>query len=501
MVLSRRLGLPVVLLVCHPVAFSQTQSAPIEAITSALRAQEFDKAVQLSRSALRDLPNDPQLWTLEGIALASEGDTRKALAAFQQALKISPNYTAALEGAAQIEYQAGNRDAMPLLNHLLQLRPGDPTSHAMLAVLEYRQGNCAAAAVHFEKAGALLDSQLDGLHAYATCLVKLRQLDGAAMVFQRTVALHPNDPRERRLLAAIQLMAHKPQEAVATLGPLLEANPDADTLQLASTAYEEAKDTPQAVSTLRQAILLDPRNVDLYLDFANISFAHDSFQVGIDVINEGIGLQPNAAPLYLARGVLYVQLSDYDKAEADFERAQELDPSESLSIAAQGLAAVQANDLDRALSTVQTKLARNPNDALLLYLQADVLAQKGAAPGTPEFQTAMRAARKAVSLQPTLAAARGVLAKLYMQTGQYSEAAEQCRKALESDPKDQTALYRLIQALRKTGNKSEIPDLLKRLALLREQATEEDRERYRYKLIEGDTPPQPPIQPQPPTQP
>jgi tetratricopeptide (TPR) repeat protein len=495
MVLLRKLGLPVVLLVCHPLAFPQSQSAQIDAITSALRANEFDRAVRLSRSALRDLPNDPQLWTLEGVALANEGDTRKALLAFRQALKISPNYIAALEGAAQIDYQAGNRDAVPLLNHLLQVRPGDPTSHAMLAVLEYRQGNCAAAASHFEKAGALLDSQLDALHAYATCLVRLKQLERAAQVFQRAVALHPNDPRERHLLAAIQLMAHQPQDAIATLGPLLESHPDADALQLASTAYEEAKDTPQAVSTLRQAILLDPRNVSLYLDFANISFAHDSFQVGIDVINEGIGLQPKAAPLYLARGVLYVQLSDYDKAEADFERAQELDPSESLSIAAQGLAAVQANDLDRALSTVQAKLARNPNDALLLYLQADVLAQKGEAPGTPEFQLAMRSAKKAVALQPKLAAARGVLAKLYMQTGQYAEAAEQCRKALESDPKDQTAVYRLIQALRKTGNKSEIPDLLKRLALLREQATEEDRERYRYKLIEGDTQPQQPAQP------
>ena len=34
---------------------------------------------------------------------------------------------------------------------------------------------------------------------------------------------------------------------------------------------EAIKDTPQAVSLLRQAILLDPENVNLYLDFANLS--------------------------------------------------------------------------------------------------------------------------------------------------------------------------------------------------------------------------------------
>src|SRR5205807_10085823 len=65
------------------------------------------------------------------------------------------------------------------------------------------------------------------------------------------------------------------------------------------------------------------------------------------------------------------------------------------------------------------------------------LAQKGAEPGTPEFQMAMRSARKAVLLQPSMAAARGVLAKLYMETGQYQQAADQCRKALESDPRSE----------------------------------------------------------------
>jgi len=299
------------------------------------------------------------------------------------------------------------------------------------------------------------------------------------------VALRPDDPRQRHLLASMQIMGRKPKDALATLRPLLDAGrPSADTLQLASNAAEDAGDTPQAVSTLRQAILLEPQNVSLYLDFANIAFAHESFQVGIDVISEGMSLQPRAAPLYVARGVLYVQLAQYDKAEADFEKAYELDPHQSLSTAAQGLAAVQANDLDHALASIEAKLERKPDDAVLLYLQAEVLTEKGADVGTPEFQLALRSAKRAVGLQPTLAAARGVLAKLYMQAGQYPEAVEQCRAALKSDPSDQTALYRLIQALRKTGHASEIPDLLKRLAQLREEATKEERERYRYKLIE-----------------
>ncbi len=79
----------------------------------------------------------------------------------------------------------------------------------------------------------------------------------------------------------------------------------------------------------------------------------------------------------MARGVLYVQLAEYDKAEADFEKAYELDPNQSLSSAAQGLVAAQENDLDGALAKVQARLARKPNDAIMLYLQADILNPEG----------------------------------------------------------------------------------------------------------------------------
>jgi tetratricopeptide (TPR) repeat protein len=470
--------------------FSQGQTPPSDAITAALHARDFDRAVELSRTALQKFPGDSRLWTLQGIALANLHNDKGALVAFQKALKLSPDAVAALAGAAQIQYEANDPEAVPLLKHLLKLRPADPTAHAMLAVLEFRQRNCTEAVSHFEAAGPLLDSQPDAQNAYGTCLVRLRRFDMATKIFGRALALNPDNPRQRQLVAAIQLMAHRPQEAIATLQPLIASGrADAHALELASSAYEEAGDTPEAVSALRQAIILDPHNPNLYIDFANLSMNHQSFQVGINVVSDGISVQPKTASLYLARGVLYVQLADYEKAEADFETAHQLDPAQSLSSAARGLVAAQQNDLDRALAAVQNKLAREPNDAYLLYLQADFLAQKGAEPNTPEFQTALQSAKRAVALQPALGDARVVLAKLYMQSGKYQDAAAECRKALEINPKDQTAVYRLIQALRKTGNQKELPSLLKQLAELRKQAAKEEGDRNRYRLVERDSQP------------
>ena len=481
------ISVPLLVLRVVPAQAGKDRTAPI---ISALQQHQYDEALRLLRPALSASPADSQLWTMQGVAYNGIGSNKEALTSFRHALKIAPDNIPALQGAAQIEYDASDPAGIPVLEHLLRLRPDDVTSHAMLAILQYQQGDCAAAVVHFEKAAALFASQLPALHAYGTCLVRLKRVDEAADVFSRSLALNPDDRRERQIAASVELMAHQPEQAITTLGPLMQTSPDALSLQLASAAYEDLHNTDKAVDALRQAILLEPRNVSLYVNFAALSSTHQSFQVGIDVVNDGINLEPRAAPLYFARGVLYVQTADYEKAQADFDKAYDLDPSQSLSVAAQGLAAVQQNDLPRALEGVEQKLAHRPDDPILLYMQADILMEQGAEPGSPEFQTAMRAAKKSVELRPSLGPARGVLAKLYLKNGEFPEAAVQCRKALEIDPKDQSAVYHLIQALRKTDQKSDIPQLLKRLADLRQQATNEEREQYRYKLVEGDAAPQ-----------
>jgi len=186
----------------------------IDAITAALKAKQYQEALTLTHRAIEQSPSDPQLWTLQGIAYAAQGKKQQALASYRNALKLAPDYLPALQQEAQLHYEASSMEAIPFLQHILRLRPGDPMSHAMIAVLEYKHGNCKTAVVHFERSGNLLDSQLDALHAYATCMVRLKQLDGAEKVFERAVALRVENPHERNVLASIQLMNHRPEAAL-----------------------------------------------------------------------------------------------------------------------------------------------------------------------------------------------------------------------------------------------------------------------------------------------
>ena len=482
---SHTIGVLALLVFLSAGMSAQTANQQVQSITSALRDREFSKALQLLQPLLQSSPDDPQLWMLQGLAHAGEGDSKAALTSYERAIKISPDYLPALEGAAQIEYEAGDADAVPLLQHVLRLRPNESTSHAMLAVLAEKHGDCATAIEHYAASESLLDSQPDALQGYGVCLLKLNQNDKAIDVFQRLVAAKPDDSSARRGLAAVQLAAGKPPDALATLKPLLDAAPDVSTMRLAAAAYEAEKDTPSAVKILRDAIVQDPLQITAYVDFAGIAMDHQSFQAGVEIIDAGLKLQPNAAPLYLARGVLFVQLADFEKAEADFEKAEKLDPKQGMTAAAQGMLAEEKNqdDPDRALATVRGKLAKRPDDAFLWYLQAAILSQKSPEPGSAEFQQGIDSARRAAALQPSLTAAHNVLAKYYLDSGQNALAAKECRLVLEKSPSDQSALYHLVMALRKTGGQAEIPDLLKRLAKARQDATRQEGERNRYKLV------------------
>jgi tetratricopeptide (TPR) repeat protein len=479
------------LVICATAAIAQTRADAdsISAIQAALQAGDNQQALTLVRTQLQSWPKDVRLWTLEGIALAHLGRNREALTAYNKALAISPDYLAALEGAAELEYKAGSSRAVPLLNRILKVRPDEPTTHAMLAALAYKKHDCATAVEHFRRSGPVVTSQPTALEEYGACLMDLQKPDEAIPIFEQILALRPSAVHARYNLAVAQFSAQHSPDAINTLQPLLEvSDPDPDVLDLASAAYEETGDTPRAVSLLRQAIVANPRKVKYYVDFAALSYKHESFQVGVEMIDAGLTQLPKAAPLYIARGILYIQMGQFEKGQSDFEAANRLDPGQASAAVAEGLAQLQASNLDQALKTVETELKAHPNDAFLHYLKAEIISQGGPAVGTPEFNDAVKAAARAVQLQPDFRLARNVLGNLYLQSGQNERAIEQCRMVLRENPNDQIAVYHLLLALRKTNDpKGEVPGLVKRLAELRAQSQQQEATANRYKLfIQGE---------------
>jgi len=91
-----------------------------------------------------------------------------------------------------------------------------------------------------------------------------------------------------------------------------------------------------AAKDLEQAIRLDPRDFAAWHNYGDVNYsagddwAHNSHANAlraVDAFNHAIALNPRSARSYLGRGWAYYQMNDQTHANADFQKALQLDPS------------------------------------------------------------------------------------------------------------------------------------------------------------------------------
>ncbi len=473
-----------ILLLLAPGAIAQS-SAPIDRIVSELRQGLAADALRDAEQAVRAHPRDEKLWILKGVAANQLKQPVAALAAFESALRLAPNSLPALEGASEVAFRIDRARAHDLVRRLLAQVPDEPSANGMAGMLDYEDGHWAAAVEHFSKAGAAIRTQQPALEAQAASLDRLGRESEAEAVFSTMITRWPDDRQARYNLAVIQFRRHDFTDVLATLQPIL-ASGDPTALSLAAAVYEELGDTPNAVAALRQAIQQNPRDPQNYVDFAALSFDHNSFAAGIAMLNAGLQQLPSSAALYVARGILYMQNSQSELAGQDFEIANKLDPKQSFGLEAQGLTEIQRHNLPEALSKVQQSLKAKPRSAYLNYLAAEIMKEQGAPPASSQARQAIDYAERAVALDPKLVVALDLLSDLVFQAGDYPKTAEVCRAALKVNPADQEAIFRLILVVRRTGDKNnEMASLMDSLKRARTEEHSSHVKVDRYRLSEA----------------
>jgi tetratricopeptide (TPR) repeat protein len=480
----------VFLTVCASFAAQGQEGKPsIASIESLIRAQQYSQALDATQSALHESPRDFKLWTLDGIVLSAQGNNLAALTAFEKALSFSPKYPAALKGKVEILYEAQDKRAIPVLKEILSADSNDETAHEMLANLEQKQGDCPAANEHFLLSADAIKTHPDSLEAYGYCLMQTKQAEKAVPVFEQLAALRPESAYPKYDLAVVLIEAKQNDAALKVLEPLLMVDQsDPDVLSLASEASEAIGNTPKAVALLRQAIVLSPTTPGYYVTFAALCLDHESFQVGIDMLNAGLERISDDPSLYISRGLLYAQLAQFDKANADFRKAELLDSAQSLSSYGMDLAEIARNNLDQALAEVRTQLKAHPESAQLHFLLAKLLWEQRSGTEDAASDEAVKVAQQALNLKPDMVGARDLLADMYIRAGQYDLAIEQSRASLRYSPSDQSAMYHLIIALRHSGpeGQREVQQWVKQLSDLKESSRQQETERKHFKLVEAE---------------
>lgn len=109
-------------------------------------------------------------------------------------------------------------------------------------------------------------------------------------------------------------------------------------------------DYQQRIAELEKVVAGDPKNLQAWIMLGNDYYDQDQAQKAINAYGKALEISPDNPNILTDQGVMYKRIGSYDKALANFEKAQKIDPKHMQSLYNIGI--VYSEDLkqpDKAL--------------------------------------------------------------------------------------------------------------------------------------------------------
>ena len=246
-----------------------------KAIATRLRVQLTGAAGQ---PLVVDSTNNPQAHELylRGLTLlAARGPgLREAVDAFEEAVKLDPNYAQALGALAETypllpAYQLGSMELMLPLGEsaaqkALRLNPDTASAHVGLGLAETYRCHWPDADQAFRRALTLAPGDAEAVNQYAQFLGTVGQPEPALREIERAQQLDPLSPIIGVIRTGMLMSLHRDDAATAQVESILAAHPDfAPAHGVAMLLYIDRKLYPQAETHFRALAKLNGQNADV----------------------------------------------------------------------------------------------------------------------------------------------------------------------------------------------------------------------------------------------
>lgn len=410
---------------------------------------DVDGAKNEIAAILKNDAKDRQAMILRARIQMQSGDTNDLKAAVEdlkEVLKQEPNSRPGLFFMAEANFRLGQIDqARTFAGDLERNYPDYLPAKLLQAQINLSSGDAKSA---LQAATQLQERLAKAAPDRDTSPQMLADLRANALVVHGSAALQLRDTKTAR------------QDFMAAR----DAAPKSTDVyvNLASVALAENK-LDEAIGFYNSALGIDIANFNSLRGLIAIYAAQNKIDLARARVEQSLAAQPNNASLHFLRGQVYGFERNAQGAEAEFRRALEIDGNYLAAYSALGALFVNTNQQDRAIQEYQKIVERRPDNAAAYTLigmlemnrqnydaaadyyrkalskddnavfAANNLAWIYAVYGKGNLDEAVRLAQSAVQASPQVPSFVDTLGWVYYKKGLYGAAAEQLKKAVESD--------------------------------------------------------------------
>jgi Tfp pilus assembly protein PilF len=518
---------PVGNLSCHARTFSSSQGKEnqktVEGLIAegiaALERQDINTAKNLFQRALQIDPNNELAHTYLGVIADHAGDLAEAERQFAAAAIAAPISPSARNNHGAILLRLG-RDAQAAKQFEISLKldPKQPSAMVNLAQIRFASGTpegLSAARDLFEKAQALAP---DAEIARALIIIALRLNDPAGTIkyyrdYAARVGIATSQIKSapaRAEVGAALLTAGLSREASEELSAAVASDPsNVEAIILLARSFLAQKDIPSAGRTLesavargveaapiyaaladiyqsaghienaipamRLAIERDPKNEAYRFRYGMLLTDTKAPEAAIIRLTEALKEFPRSSKLWFALGVAHFKNHKHDEAAVAFEHAIEFDPKFAPALAYLGITYDETARYSEAVAFYRRALAVNEHLAAAHYLLADALLRQP----DGDIKSAETHLTRAIQLESSFAPARLALARLYMRTERFVEAAAELEVVAAAVPNLAEAHYQLSRVyvrLKRKEDAQKALEAFKRLSEGQEKQAQTERQ-------------------------
>ena len=308
------------------------------------------------------------------------------------------------------------------------------THHRERAIAYFDKGEYREALLEFKNVVQIAPNDSDAHYRLALTYLKLGTPTDFQQAFKElstTVELNAANQDAQLKLGQLLLLAKEPAKARAHADIVLTAAPDnkEGVILRGSSLLSEGK-FQEGIAELKRAIVLDPQNINVYLDLARAYVHVKDYGSAESVLQQALQARPQSLEARFALGDLHLIRGKADLAEAEYKRALSDAPDRPEPRIKLAGFYVSVNRLGDAEATYSAWAQSKPQDDSPLVALGDLYRV------TDQIDKALASYQKALAVNPKSTAARDRQIALYLDTNKLDEAEQQTTAILKANSKD-----------------------------------------------------------------